>query len=199
MSSKILNAVLFCLLSLCFMGKANATLIVGDQYEDSVQSGLYWEYVGSYNLADQIDSSAKTYNGIEAALLFFPGLSADDIALSTNNESSSVFLVNHQAFYDTFNGGSIGVTGVVEALEDIAPTDANGNSYYDSIGDISANVYDRFNSTEDFERAKTLYGIELPVYITHVFKSVTTSVPEPSTLAIFALALVGLASRRIKR
>ncbi|MCI2283418.1 PEP-CTERM sorting domain-containing protein [Colwellia sp. MSW7] len=207
MSSKLLNAVLTCLLTLCLMGKANAgLLVVGDLYEDSIQSGLYWEYVGSFDLTNEFDpaGSKKSYNGIEAALLFFPGLTANDIALSTNEESDYAdianFLVNHQAFYDTYEGGALGVDGIVEKLEDISPTDVNGNSNYDYSGDISANVHDRAATRSDIAFLESLGQTDLPpLYVNHVFKAVTTSVPEPSTLAIFALALVGLASRRLKR
>lgn len=192
MSSKILNIVLFCLLSLSIANKANAGLIVGDLYEDSTQSGLYWEYVGSFDLTDGADilqgQTATTFNGLEAALFVFDSLSAGEIALSSNIESDYAdianFLVNHKAFYDTYDGGALGVDGIKEYAEDIF-SDINGNTLYDMQGDRSAYVWDR--------------ALDKGEFINHVFKAVTTSVPEPSTLAIFALALVGLASRRLKR
>lgn len=204
MSSKILNIVLFCFLSLSIANKANAgLLVVGDLYEDSLQSGLYWEYVGSFDLTDvsvQV-GTPSSLNGIQAALLHFSGLTANEIALSTNIESDYAniedFLVNHQAFYDTYNGGALGVSGIVEKVENILPTDFNGNTFYDSLGDLSANVHDRASSIDEIDFLKVLGITNLPpLYVNHVFKSV--SVPEPSTLAIFTLAIIGLMSRRLK-
>ena len=205
MSSKILNIVLFCFLSLSIANKANAgLLVVGDLYEDSLQSGLYWEYVGSFDLTDvsvQV-GTPSSLNGIQAALLHFSGLTANEIALSTNIESDYAniedFLVNHQAFYDTYNGGALGVSGIVEKVENILPTDFNGNTFYDSLGDLSANVHDRASSRDEIDFLKDLGITNLPaLYVNHVFKSV--SVPEPSTLAIFTLAIIGLMmSRRLK-
>ncbi|MGV2871627.1 PEP-CTERM sorting domain-containing protein [Colwellia sp. E150_009] len=183
MSSKILNAVLFCLLSLCLMGKANATLIVGTIYED--QAGVEWEYVGSFDLAAGPHwDGATPYNGLEAAEFIFGSPIAYQYALSSFlsvdiETNVHGFGVNHMAWYDSYNL----TTGVHEASES-AVANVSGASTYDADGDISAYINDRAWSGEN---------------ISHVFKSVTTSVPEPSTLAIFAIALVGLASRRIKR
>ena len=187
MSSKIKSIVLLCLFSLCIAGKANAGLIVGDLYADD--NGIQWEYVGNFDLTDGIDiftgATATTYNGVEAALFHFNTLSSGEIALSTNKENDysniADFIVNHNAFYDTFNGGHLNI-GIQENSESLT-TDINGNTSYDLIGDRSAYVWDRAGSKG--------------FYVNHVFKSV--SVPEPSTLAIFTLALIGLASRHIKK
>lgn len=190
MSSKIIKSLVLCLFSFCFAIKANASLIVGDLYSDA--AGAQWEYFGSFDLKDGPDvmsgAQANTYNGIEAALFHFNTLSGSEIALSTNKESDytdiSNFIVNHHAFYDTFDGGALGIFGISEQLEDII-TDVNGNNSYDAQGDISAYVWDRAAFGEEF--------------LNHVFKRANTSVPEPSTLVIFSLALISLASRRFKK
>jgi hypothetical protein len=203
MSSKIINVVLVCLFTLCVAGKANAGLIVGDLYEDADESGLYWEYVGSFDLTDVVPGYEYTSsNGIEAALLHFNTLSADEIALSTNMESSysdiANFLVNHKAFYDTFAGATLGINGILEKAEEGIITDFNGDSLYNFSGDISANIVDRTATRTELEE---IYGDAIPeklLFTNHVFKSVTTSVPEPTTLAIFSLALMGLTARRFK-
>jgi hypothetical protein len=205
MNSKIINVVLICLFSLCIAGKANAGLIVGDLYEDQYEPGLYWEYVGSFELADVVPGYINTTNnGIEAALLHFNTLSADQIALSTRRQSEFIditnFLVNHQAYYDTFEGGELDIDGVVEKAEDIS-TDLNGNSAYDFTGDVSAMVKDRASTIAELQSELGFTRDEIPedlLYINYVFKSVTTSVPEPSTLVIFMLALVGLTTRHFK-
>ena len=186
MSSKIINAVL--IFSFMFaVTKANASLIVGDLYFDN--NGIQWEYVGSFDLADGPDMFTQTnitpYNGIEAAELNFGALSAgQSYALSSNFESSYLdiadFIVDHNAWYDSYNSP----TGVHVRGESITANNAGGLAY-DAIGDYSAFVWDRAFPGDVFN---------------HVFKSFTvnTVVSEPSTIAIFVLALMGLTARRLK-
>tara|TARA_R110000787_G_scaffold149664_2_gene263626 strand:- start:110 stop:664 length:555 start_codon:yes stop_codon:yes gene_type:complete len=184
MSSKIINIVAVCLLSLFVADRANAGLIVGDIYSD--RAGIQWQYVGSFDLAAGPDrftnDNITPYNAIAAAELNFGALSAGDFyALSSKLEASYAdianFIVNHKAWYDAFDEQ----TGVHEAGESVSANN-QGDSSYDAIGDISAFIWDRAVPEEN---------------INHVFKSV--SVPEPSTLAIFSLALVGLVARRYKK
>ncbi|MGB2739332.1 MAG: PEP-CTERM sorting domain-containing protein [Cognaticolwellia sp.] len=189
MSSKIINIFLVCLFSLSVVKTVSADLIVGNQYSDS--DGIQWEYLGSVDLADGPAQAIKpkTYNGFEIANLFFSAqIGNSEIALSSNDYFDYLFFnnndiagfVNHLANYDSF--GSNGQ--LVELAGDVI-TDNAGGLGYDAVGDISAFVNDR--AAQDF-------------YMNHVFKAVTASVsvPEPSTIAIFSLALVGLMSRRLK-
>jgi len=181
MSSKIINVVVFCLFAFFVSDKANAGLIVGNLYSDGAAQ---WEYVGSFDLANGPAWNGSTpYNGIEAATLNFGALSFNEVyALSSNKIANyndiNNFIVNHMAWYDSF-AGRFGISEWTEA----AVANQAGTSTYDAINDISAFVQDRADLGEN---------------INHVFKSVTTSVPEPSTLAIFALALIGLTTRRLK-
>ena len=186
MSSRIINIVVVCFLSLGIMAKANAGLIVGQLYSDS--DGINWEYVGSFDLADGPEHATKpiTYNGFEAADIFFGNaIGGSQVALSSNDFDDYIWFnntiegfVNHMANYDSFgNNGQL-----VELAGDVS-TDNAGGVGYDAVGDISAFVNDR--ASQDF-------------YMNHVFKSVTTSVSEPSTVAIFSLALFGLLARRLK-
>lgn len=184
MSSKVLNTVLTCLFMICLMAsQANATLIVGSTYEDEV--GVQWEYLGSFDLASGPHwDGATPFNGLEAAEFIFGSSVSYQYALSSflsadieNNVHG--FGVNHMAWYDSYDL----TTGLHEASESVV-ANVSGTSTYDANGDVSAYINDRAWAGEN---------------INHVFKSITTSVPEPSTLAIFALALVGLASRRLKR
>lgn len=184
MSSKLLNIVLFCLLSLSIANKANAGLIVGDLYTD--EAGVQWAYVGSYDLAAGPHwDGAIPYNGVEAAAVVFGSPLAYTYAISSFLEVDIMsnihgFGVNHKAWYDSFDLS----TGIHEnsSTESAVANNAGGPTY-DANGDISAYVSDR---------------AWLGEHINYVFKSVTTSVPEPTTIAIFALALIGLASRRTK-
>lgn len=191
MSSKILNAVLgLTFIILSSINSAQAGLIVGDLYADD--SGVMWEYVGSYDLTDidLVNNSIPpmAINGLEAAELIFGVLSSGEYALSagelgaelfgTPNNSidliagSSGFYVNHDAWYDAFQGDYD-----IHAEDVVA--DNQGGVGYDAIGDISALVDDRAVS-----------GFN----INYVFSSV--SIPEPSTLLIFSLGVFGLLARK---
>jgi hypothetical protein len=201
MSSKIINVILVCLFTLCIAGKANAGIIdgeIGHLYADS--DGVQWEYIGYYDLvpedaryvraseseivqcADDITcienlTLIPVFNGIEAVTYLFGELSGDEeYAISTNLFRDNIgyeYLVNHEAWYDQYNGKSASKD---ELYDESSP-------YYNLDNVYSAYIKDRVSA-----------GYK----INHVFKSVTTSVPEPSTLAIFALALVGLTARRFK-
>jgi len=183
MSSKIINIVIVCILSLFVAERANAGLIIGDIYSDN--TGVEWQYVGSFDLADGPDrfdiDNITPYNGIEAAQLIFGALSATDLyALSSNDEAGFAdianFIVNHKAWYDTYDS-----KGLHEASESLRANNA-GDLTYDAIGDISAYIFDRAFVGEN---------------INHVFK--TVEVPEPTTFAIFSLAIMGLMVRRLKK
>ncbi|MGB1263590.1 MAG: PEP-CTERM sorting domain-containing protein [Cognaticolwellia sp.] len=188
MSSRIINAVLIFLLTFVITNKANAGLIVGDLYSDD--NGIQWIYVGSFDLADGPDrfltNDIMPYNGIDAAKLNFGALLDDEFyALSSNDVSDYAniadFIVNHNAWYDAFDEA----TGIHEAGESVLANN-DGTVAYDAIGDISAFIWDRARPGENMN---------------HVFKSISSSVavPEPSTLAIFSLALMGLLARRLQK
>jgi hypothetical protein len=177
MSSKIINFLLITLFSIAVMNTANAGLIVGDLYADD--AGIQWEFVGSFDLANgpSLVDDPVVYNGIDAAIFIFPELLGDQVAISSNDSGA----VNHKAWYDTYLGFTVGVFGIIEKHESISVTLNNANGLYDEAGDISAFVDDRSAAGDN---------------INYVFKAV--SVPEPSSLAIFAIALIALSARRLK-
>ncbi|MBA6250776.1 PEP-CTERM sorting domain-containing protein [Colwellia sp. MB3u-55] len=183
MSSKIINIVVVCVLSLFVADRANAGLIIGNHYSDN--AGIQWEYVGYFDLADGPDffvvDNITPYNAIEVAEFKFGALLAGgDYAVSSNDQATYLnianFIVNHKAWYDAFDKNvGIHITG------ESVLANYQGDSSYDAIGDISAFIWDRAMVGEN---------------INHVFKSI--AVPEPSTIVIFSLAFMGLIVRRIK-
>lgn len=192
MSSKIINVVLVCFFSFCILNKANAELIVGELYADN--AGIQWEYVGLYDLVPdnanyfkptqkQIDKGASTeievLSGLEAAMLAL-NLSGDvsDYAISTKTfRANRAYKINHKAWYDQYDGRAV------------RKNEGYKNSefpFYNADGAFSAYIKDRTPKN---------------IKINYVFKSLTpsTTVPEPSTFAIFALGLLGLLARRVKQ
>ena len=191
MSSKFINIVVVCMLALFVADRANANLIFGNIYTDI--HGEKWEYINSFDLAlgerykeNNIIKNVETFNGLEAAVKLYGPLAGGAIyALSSNNYDEYLFFegtidgfVNHNAWYDSF-----GQNGSVRARAENITTDNAGAAGYNTVGDYSAYIKDRAAAGQ---------------FMNHVFKSVVTSVPEPSTLAIFSLALIALVSRRIK-
>jgi hypothetical protein len=212
MSIKFPPIVLACSLSIGLLGQANAVpivsepyFVIGKNYTDA--DGKLWKYINFFDLdSNGLDARDKgvflmpqLYNGLEAALKFLgvDGDSLQDYALSAfnidTNQSDQIttdeidFIadldpnhadVNHMAWYDTF-GGSVGLTILGESEDTNV---GGGTNLYDADGDISAFVNDR-----------AVYNYNL----NYVFKAV--EVPEPFTLAMFALALCGLGARRFKK
>jgi hypothetical protein len=185
MSGRFFKVICAAVLSIGLIGQANAGLIIGDVYTDGTDN---WEYVGFFRLSDGlfwndindcdigtpqpgcIKEFANAVNGIKAASEYFPTLTPDQIATSTVDDG-----VNHKAWYAEVGGPAL-------ALDE----DVSVSGLYDTAGDISAFVEDGSITSSNADNYKTF-----------VFKSV--SVPAPSTLAIFALALCALGARKFKR
>jgi hypothetical protein len=219
MSSKVLNIalVIFFLFSIVIASSAKAGLIENTVYTDA--NGLEWIYLGSFvtndgpdyqnasswNTANGFDptSSAHAVNGLEAAGIIF-GFDIADLALSafdfdedltdgfvyvdpdpTSSETALVAgaaIVNHLAWYARVGGTVNGVvhSGSVQRYAEGIEADGNADDLYSTVGDKSAYVDDRTD-----------------IRTNYVFKVV--DIPEPSTLAIFSLALFGLSLRQFKK
>jgi len=185
MSSKLLGIALtiFILFSATITSNANAGLIVPDI--DPTSDDI-WEYIGSYDLRDgpnwqltELVNGVETLvdvrplNALEAAVFALPGLNLniDDLAISMI--ANTVF---HNAWYDRYENG-------VTVLSENISADFGNDGKYSQFGDVSAYISDHDNQESS--------------NINYVFRRVI-DVPEPSTLAIFALALIGLSARRLK-
>ena len=195
MTVKFFKIIFAAILSIGLIGQTNASLVVGDTLNDINfdTNGIRWEYVGSFNLSDgprwnDADGScvsfflgcgfgdiAKTLNGIEAAeLIFSTQLTSNEIfGLSTTTVN-----VNRLAFYDV--KGDIVGTKKVDDFQNSDDTDG----LYNSRGDHSAYITDHTSSNG---------------FVNYVFKRAVVAVPEPSTLAVLAVALCFFGARRSKR
>ncbi|GAC20947.1 PEP-CTERM sorting domain-containing protein [Paraglaciecola arctica] len=200
MSSKFLKVIFAAVMSIGLIGQVNASTIYyfedGQNYTDA--DGKLWEYLGAFDVSDgPLFSTAPTpLNGLETAVHLGFG-DIEDLAISafsfdvgngllTDSEFAieqadaasvgiSIFEVNFKSWYDGF-GSSVSLFG--QGIK----ADADNDGKYTFGTDKSAFVHDRARSGE---------------YINYVFK--TVSVPEPSTFAIFLLALCGLGARLAKR
>ena len=204
MSSKFLKVIFATVMSIGLIGQANAVLIVGDNYLDA--DNVMWEYVGNYDMYtgpvwygaipdnDQVPGSdadnATPYNGLEAAVA--AGVISGpltDIAIASfglnfdfNSISSGDQIVNHQAWYD-------GAGDAITMFDEDIVADGNDDGIY-TRGVFTNGQTDRSAWVDD----RVFFEGE---YVNFVFKRV--SIPEPSTFAIFLLALCGLGVRLAKR
>lgn len=189
MSGKFFKVIFASILSIGLVSQANAAVILVNDI-DFKKNGIQWEKVGQFDLThgfwfdDANDDGvvgdyATSLSGIEAADLLFNKNDNEIWAISTTDNE-----VNHKALYEEF-GGQTGVS-----KSESYKIDTNGNTLYDSANggqhDSSALIKD----------GAAITGEE-GVYINYVFKRVVHA-PAPSSLAIFALAIFGLAVRRIK-
>jgi len=204
MSGKFFKVICAAILSIGLAGQSNAGIIYFQEGEIYSDGKDLWEYVGYFDLKNDDSKDDKALNGLEAAMEIFSvaGDKVEDFALSAfwedkneygvitedeiNNEKmydaqdSLLFAdVNHKAWYDSYSSSP----GLKIELEDtLANVNGDANDAYEQ-GDFSAYVSDR--AAQGFN-------------INYVFKR-TTQLPEPSTLAIFSLALLCLGARRFKR
>ena len=189
MSGKFFKVIFASILSIGLVSQANAAVIFVNDI-DFKKNGLQWEKVGQFDLTggvwfDDVNNDgafgdyATSLSGIEAAELLFNKNDNEIWAISTTDNE-----VNHKALYEEFGG----LTGVSKS--ESYKIDTNGNTLYDSAngGQHDSSAFIKDGAALTYKQG---------VYINYVFKRVVLA-PAPSSLPIFALAIFGLAVRRIK-
>jgi hypothetical protein len=138
-------------------------------------------YVGSYDLYDgpSWGTNPEVYSALEAAEAIF-GSPINGTYLTSIN-GTDLNNISQTAWYDVVG---VGVSEFIQSYRLDSNDDGYGAPGWQDGDDASAYVKD--NAGEGS-------------YINYVFFQDNTQVPEPSTLAIFALGIIGLASRKMKQ
>jgi len=198
----------------CFINSANAGLISADLLSsndglliEDTTTGLQWAdwsmHPGNISVDDFFSSSLWAGQGFRLAtqseiMQLFTGAGADNFTFSnpwgnaTTANIAAILEVNSTTLHTQANNWA----------------DTNGNSwihaFYDDGGNPNFVSGVRFNSTSnagtiDFFGNDNYSKSQLWDPQWSVMAVRQTEVPEPSTLAIFALGMMGLASRRFNK
>jgi len=187
----------------CLVNTANAGLIVDNGFDVNASNGNSWtNTTQSYRTWDDftlasdviVTSASFLMQGSESSTYAF-----DIRADNAGTFGSSIFSLTLSAAEVAFTDVGLSFNQYDFALPSInlsagtywASFSSTGYELYGSkVGNFGTTMIQQINST-NYSRTNN--------YIPFQLNGTTTDVPEPSTLAIFALGMIGLASRRFKK
>ncbi|GAW96503.1 MULTISPECIES: DVUA0089 family protein [Colwellia] len=179
-------------LVLSVSGFANAGLITLDGRIDSGAEVDHW-------ILNVTSSGLFTFD-----VLAYEGDYDDFFDNGTNNDhlDSYIYLFSNDingSLVDSNDDGELGNDGSTEDYDSFMSVNLNVGTYVFAIGDYHLNeagARDGINESNANEISVGNYRVSIS---SQAGVLSTNSVPEPTTLAIFALGIMGLAARRFKK
>jgi hypothetical protein len=178
-------------LVLCVSSLANAGVI---NFEGSIDDGTEVDFWSVYVTT----SGTFTFDVLayEMANDFF------DNGLGNDRLDSYIYLFANDAdgaLIGSDDDGGLGSDGSVSGLDSLMTLNLNVGSYLFAIGDYFLSEVEARNQLNSTNTGDTLNGRYSVSISSEDGVALVSSIPEPSTLAIFALAIMGIASRRTKK
>jgi hypothetical protein len=178
-------------LVLCVSSLANAGVI---NFEGSIDDGTEVDFWSVYVTT----SGTFTFDVLayEVANDFF------DNGLGNDRLDSYIYLFANDAdgaLIGSDDDGGLGSDGSVSGLDSLMTLNLNVGSYLFAIGDYFLSEVEARNQLNSTNTGDTLNGRYSVSISSEDGVALVSSIPEPSTLAIFALAIMGIASRRTKK
>ncbi len=199
MNIKMLKAAIAGLV-LSASGFANAGLV---EFEDIITSGTYLSTSGP----DTVDGMVFSYSG---SAYFMENYHTTDSAAPVD-PTGSLFTYQNTFITMTKDGGSsfdlnsfdAGIyLNQADALINVVGTYNIGGTVSEAFN-ISPNAWNTFTFSDTWSDLASvtfqMIGSSFIQYDNIAYNNQSVDVPEPSTLAIFALAILGLASRKVKK